>query len=364
MSDVDQRSGGTRLRRFLARTLAVAGTTAAGASAAWVLGAGVAAAAGQGSPGDVPVEAEDASATAVRPVSVEGNCETASDAVRLRLGTADRALGDLVSPDGAEDRADAGGAEVSDHVVAVDSAPVPPQDGRSEDTPQCADADARPAHPAPGDAGPVGRVTDSVKGVLHRAEPVLRPVRRAGDALTGDGLLPEPGGRGPLPGIIGDDLPGRTTPVLERPGDAAGDGSASRPGTSAPRGPDAPSTRDRSAAREAPVPPGPSTADPGTSDSAPIAAPSVRDDLSFHEPASDRHGPRSVPALPVGPVPASTPCAPDGHLTTSSGVPGGAGLTGQNGRQTPFAASCALGSHAGVPALSGGPRPQPGVTPD
>ncbi|MDR7302050.1 hypothetical protein [Haloactinomyces albus] len=322
MSDDDQCPGGIRLRRMLTRALVFTGTTVAGTSVAWLLGAGIAAA--------------DSS---TQPDGPDGpDCPSRVSAAQERVGSEHSRVA------GADRNRDAAMLGLAD----LDSATTL----TSEST----------AVPVSGTCVGIAAVTGAVRDTLHSADSVLTPVRQAADEV--------------LPGKDGDDLLSETVEqgldALERPLRPLG------PGTSAPHSdvgkpPAVPTGGDGGGSEVDATLPSRSPEDGLSADlsSAPAAHAAARESRAILHSVSTRQGPDSrAPAAPQKTEPAPFPprhavvpgvagggSATDGHSNSSFGV----------GRQddlripAPFAG---IAPGYGMHAPTSGARPQPGVTPD
>lgn len=328
MSGVDQRSGGIRVRRLLTRVLVFTGTTVAGTSAAWLLGAGIAAASSGCLLGELDTSSEVPAVDTVRPESGSAPHERRSP--------------DAAAPDaGRHDAATFGLADLDPALLAPQS---------------CSDA-------RPGSRDVLAPVEDSVRDVVDDAEPVLSPVRRAAGAV-----LPGKDGPQPLPETVDEGLEA-LEPLVPTSADPPPEDLSPPP---PPSGDEDRGTGDPDTAvpprAPAPVPPAdvvPSVPTPRT----PAAATGTRVSVQ-EEAAPSRVGRSHAPAVPHAPspepfrpVPAVVPAAAvcgfaDGNSSSSLGL----------GSQFLPAPRCAplagTASGHGAYALPAGTDPQPGTTPD
>lgn len=330
MSEVDQRSEGGRLRRLLYRALTIAGTTAAGATVAWAVGTGVAAAAEHGPTGPSDAAPESAQSR------VDG---VGRDPSLLRSLTAATAARDAEAP-------------------STERSTSP---RRAEET-EGAESEKTAS-------GVVPRVTGAVGKLTHRVGAVLEPAGRVGDELlpgrTGSAVVDGVGAVGTgveRLGAAGGDI---VEPVVDppagevRPAPATGPEhrdrapSASQPAPATPNVPVTPEPHERQQPRAL-------SGDAVTHIASSAVSATPRDTVDERVPER-----RPAPALPpVAPTPASLPCGPDGYLATGHGSLACAGLVANTTQRAGLGVSRVPSTGTAARALVNESRPQPGVTPD
>lgn len=320
MSEDDQWSGGTCLLRVLTRAVVFTGTTVAGTSVAWLLGAGIAAADSSAPPDGSDCASREASAHE----SVDSECIRASDADRSR----DAAMFGLADLDSAT-------------LLASEST----------------------TGTEPGDCGALTTVTGAVREVLHSTDPILTPVQRAADEV-----LPGKDGRRPLPETIDQGLDALEQPLFPEPSEPPskdrnppsvptdGDGDGDESSVTLPsRAPGAEPSADLAppaASADTHVAAAGNRAMPHTTSTKPTSE-------SNSVPAAP-HGTESSPLLPShAVVPGMTGCgsATDGHSNSIFGI-------GRQDDLRPPARVAGIAPGHGMSAPMNGTRPQPGTTPD
>lgn len=334
MSEVDQRSEGGRLRRLLYRALTIAGTTAAGATVAWAVGTGVAAAAEHGPTGPSDTAPETAQSR------VDG---VGRDPSLLRSLAAATAARDAEAPPAERSTTSPQRPESTEHTEGTESEKTA--------------------------SGVVPRVTGAVGKLTHRVGAVLEPVGRAGDELlpgqTGsavvDGVDAVGTGVERL-GAAGGDIvePVVDPPVGEvQPAPISGPEhrdeapSVSQPAPATPNVPATPEPHERQQPRAL-------SGDAVTHLASSAVSATPRDTVDERVPER-----RPAPALPpVAPTPASLPCGPDGYLATGHGSLACTGLVANTTQRAGLGESRVPSTRTAARALVNESRPQPGVTPD
>lgn len=321
MSGVEQRSEGGRLWRSLTRALVFAGTAAAGTSAAWLLGAGLATAEtgtldGAESPAGV--------SEAVTP-----------ERGRIVGEVTDRvAEFDLEELDAAELVAD---AEAMTRTVVTGL-----------------ETDGSDVVPPP--------VVDPVRGVVHEAEPVLEPVRKVTDEVLSldRNTLPETveTGLGSVEHLVSgtSEVPPSTSPPQDGP-DPAPAREAHENTAAGPH--EVPPVPHVNTVPTEPVPA--STLDNRATSS--TASRVVESDRDVSDGAAVPSAPRPLPLpwhplVPAAPSPPACGCTGDGHGS------GGVGLGWLFGAAFLSEPRSGLVARRSAPVPTGGPKPQPGTTPD